>query len=356
MRGYYLLILSISGLIQSGCRETPNVIKKEQESKPTVHTVTARNKQISNDVVLPGKVITDPDRTVHYTSLCSGVVVKTYFALGDKVEKGQVMLEFKSSELSAMQAELVALESDFTVARREETMYSDMLKDGIISEKEMLESVSRVKQLQAMIHKIKSDMSVYGNSTGNGVFSIQAPMSGYVIGRNATVGSTITTESEALFTVANLDVVWVIANVYAANMQHVVPGCEAEITSVSYPGRTFNGHVNHVSHVFHAEDRTLKARIVMDNKELALKPEMNVAVRVNNRECNKHMASVPTDALIFDNNRYYVVVREEDAFKVREVTPHATSNNYTYLATGIHQGEEVVVKNQLLIYSGLKEI
>ena len=238
MKKYHLYILLSGTLAYTSCKEVPTAQKAEQSVMPTVRTVMAQSQQINNDMTLTGTVTTDPDRTISYMPLCNGVVVKTYFALGDKVAKGQVMLEFRSSELSAMQAEKVALEADLKVAQRELEMAQEMLKDGIISEKEMLESASRVQQLQANVNKIKSDMSVYGRSTGDGVFSIQAPMSGYVIGRNATAGSTVTTDSEALFTVADLDVVWVIANVYAANIEQVVPGVAAEITSVSYPGRT----------------------------------------------------------------------------------------------------------------------
>jgi len=66
--------------------------------------------------------------------------------------------------------------------------------------------------------------------------------------------------------------------------------------------------------------------------------------------------AIPSDAIIFDDNRYFVVVEEKtNEYKIREVTLQGHHSKTSYIATGLSEGENVVVKNQLLIYSGLKE-
>ncbi|MCL2436344.1 MAG: efflux transporter periplasmic adaptor subunit, partial [Lentimicrobiaceae bacterium] len=94
---------------------------------------------------------------------------------------------------------------------------------------------------------------------------------------------------------------------------------------------------------------------VMDNKDLMLKPEMSMLITLKDRQ-SQYLPAIPSDALIFDDNRHFVVVEETPgSFVIREVVLQGHNNNISYISAGLEEGENVVVKNQLLIYSGLKE-
>ena len=70
----------------------------------------------------------------------------------------------------------------------------------------------------------------------------------------------------------------------------------------------------------------------------------------------QHSVAIPSDALIFDDNRYFVVVEETaGSFVIREVALRGHNNEISYISSGLSEGENVVIKNQLLIYSELKE-
>lgn len=356
MKHTYLFFTALLSIIVSSCTEHPDKSQEAQEkASRKIYTATAKVKTSSKEILLTGKVTTDPDRTIHYLPLSNGVVTKTYFVLGEKVSKDQVLLDFKSNELSALQAEQISLHGEFTLAQRDLKTAESMYNDQIISEKELIESQNKVRQLQASLARIDADMSVYGSSLENGVFSIKAPTGGYIIAKSASGGSTVTTEGAPLFSIANLDQVWVMANVYTSNIANISEGTSVEITSVAYPDQVFHGKISHLAQVFDSEDKSLKARIILDNPDLKLKPEMSVIVKVQ-QEMTENYISVPSDALIFDDNKYFVVVKNEEALSIREVTPASQSNKQAYLSEGLNQGEEVVIKHQLLIYSGLKEI
>jgi cobalt-zinc-cadmium efflux system membrane fusion protein len=294
--------------------------------------------QPQKEFTLTGKVTADPDRTISYSPLVSGVIVKSYFTLGDRVGKGQTMLDIRSSELSALQSEL-------TIARRNLQSAETLLESGMATEREVVEARSNYAKLQ-------SDLALYGESKGNGIFSIAAPRNGYVIEKYGNAGSTVSAESEPLFSIADLSTVWVVANIYAGNLQFVREGQPVEITSVAYPKEVFKGKINFISQVFDPEDKALKARIVLPNPGLKLKPEMMVVVKLLN-ESHAEMATIPSDAVIFDNNRYFVVAGSRD-FAIRPIVPFDHHNGLTYIAEGLEAGEEVVIKNHLLIYNELK--
>ena len=322
------------------------------ENIKTVKAVLSNQEQ---ELILTGKVEYNPDNIISYIPLISGIVEKTYSSLGDKVQKGQPLLDIRSTELSALQSEKISLEAEEKVAERELKTVQSMFDDHLLSEKELLEAKGKWQQIRASLSRIKSDMSMYGTDKGNGVFTVSAFSSGHIVHKKVSIGSMISPESEAVFTIADLNTVWISANIYANNLLCVQEGMEVEMTTFSYPDELFHGKINSLSQIFDPEERVLKARIIMDNKNLKLKPGMSMLVKLKDHKLQPIMA-IPSDALIFDNNRYFVVVKEtSENFAIREVILQGHNNKITYILSGLVESEEVVISNQLLIYSELKE-
>jgi len=265
-----------------------------------------------------------------------------------------VLMDMRSIELTALQSELIALEGELKVTERELQTVEALYEDKLSSEKELVEAQTRVRQSEAALNKIKADINVFGSDNGNGTFSLKAPVSGYILTKNISSGSTVSADNNPLFTIADLSSVWIVANVNAGDIHFIREGMEADITSTSYPNEYFEGKIDAISQVFDPEDKTLKARIPFPNKNLKFKPEMSVTVRLKNKQ-TEEVVTVPSDILIFDNNTYYAVVRNsEDEFAIRPVVLYGQNRSKTYISEGLSPDEEVVSKNQLLIYSELK--
>lgn len=354
-----IYILSVLALALSCTHVKENQSKTQEEAAINrsffkhVKTVKAELKPQEEELTLAGKVEYDPDKIVNYVPLINGVVTKTYFSLGDQVKQGQVLANVRSLEVNSLHSEKSGLQSELEVARRELKSAESMYKDNMLSESELVEARAKVKQAEASLARVHTDMSVVG-SNGSGSSSIVSPMTGYIINKNITSGSTISPDAESIFTVADLSKVWVIANVYASNLQFVKVGMPVEMSSLSYPGEIFNGTIQSISQVFDSEERVLKARIVMENADLKFKPEMSMTIKLKNNTENTHV-SIPVNALIFDDDKYYVIVEEsKENFKVKEVQLQGHNEETAYILSGLSEGENVVVNNQLLIYSALK--
>jgi cobalt-zinc-cadmium efflux system membrane fusion protein len=306
---------------------------------------------MKTELLLTGKVEYDPDRIIRYAPLVSGVVERTYFALGDKVAKGQPLLDMRSAELSALQADYVAAEAELEVAGRDWQRAQAMYDDKLLPEKELLEAKAKHRQALASLERLKSDRSLYVRKE-NGAFAILSPMTGYVVGKAALSGSPVATDGVPLFTVADLSQVWVTANVYAGDLQAVKSGMPVEVSALSYPDEVFRGKIDALSQVFDPDEKVLKARIVMPNAELKLKPAMSVMVKLKNEGSSR--VAVPTKAIIFDNNRHFVVVEiGSSRFELRRVQPEGHHQQTTYLSAGLTGDERVVVENQLLLFARL---
>ncbi|MDR2586412.1 MAG: efflux RND transporter periplasmic adaptor subunit [Prevotellaceae bacterium] len=69
-----------------------------------VVTTKAVLQPFQKELSLTGKVTADPNKIITYSPLVSGVIVKSYFTLGDRVRRGETMVDIRSSELSGLQS------------------------------------------------------------------------------------------------------------------------------------------------------------------------------------------------------------------------------------------------------------
>ncbi|MDR0437269.1 MAG: efflux RND transporter periplasmic adaptor subunit [Bacteroidales bacterium] len=353
-----LLNLTIAFLVMFvGCKskseEPENNNAAFLESVKIEKVVLANRKEA---LMLTGKVENSRDQTINFIPLVSGTVGQVFFSLGDKVTKGQNLISLRSADLNELYSEQISAEAELRIAKREYQSAKALFEDKMLSERELFEAEANVAQAEAEVNRIKNTLSIYGADNQTGLFMIKSPMSGYILDKQMlSPGSNISAESdEPLFTISDLSSVWVIANVYPSDLRHVKIGMSAEITTLSYPGEVFHGKINAMSQIFDPEEKVLKARIVMPNKDLKLKPEMFVEVKLKN-EVEQLYIAIPSDALIFDENKHFVVVCTSfETFENREVVVQSQHNNTSYIKLGLEENEEVVVKNQLLIYSGLK--
>lgn len=328
-------------------------LDKELKSKITIDTL--KKEPITETITLTGNVSYNTDNVVQFTSLISGVVTKTYFSLGDYVKKGQVLAEIKSTELNGLQSENRSLQSQLAVAQRQLQSTKSMFQDGIASQKDLLSAENDVNVLKSSLENIRENLNLYSASSEKSVFQIKAPGNGYIVEKNMSTGMQISSESQSLFTISDLNEVWVMVNIYATNMQSIKENMAVKIKTLAYPDEIFNGKISSLSNVFDSEERVLKARIVMQNKDLKLKPGMSADIIINKEVSDKQAVAVPNKAMIFDNNRNFLLVYKDDCnLEVREVEPSAKNDQVLYFDKGIQENEKIITKNQLLIYERLK--
>ncbi len=311
-------------------------------------------KKITEDISLTGSVETNPDKVIHFVSLVGGIISKTYFSLGDTVKKGQVLAEIRSTELSALDAEFQSLNSQIKVAEVKLLSVERMFKDEISSQKELIEAQTELAILKSERQKVASNLNIFSASSGKDVFLIKAPKTGIITDTSIATGTQISAEGAPLFTISDLSEIWVLVNVYATNIESIQAGIEVNISSLSYPDEIFKGTIKTISQVLDNEAKVLKARVVLNNEDLKLKPGMLVDV-VAEKKFDSDGISISTDAMVFDQNQNFVVVYKTDCdVEIRKVELLNSNKKETFLISGLQENEKIISKKQLLIYEQLK--
>lgn len=325
----------------------------DEKTKNIVEFITATKQPVTTGIHLTGSIEANPDKEVHFVSLVEGIIAHTYFAVGDAVTKGQVLAEMQSPELASLQAALSSYSAQIEIAKVNLAAKQQMFKDGISSNKELAEARNELRILQAEKQKVQANLSLFSASSTKNVFQIKAPASGIITAKNINSGFTVTNQTGPLFSIANLNDVWAMANIYATDIAHVKNAMEVEIKTISYPNEVFKGKIDVIGQVLDQETKVLKARIVLNNKDFKLKPGMLADILVLKKTDQKEIA-VPTASIVFFNNKNYALVYKDNCnIQAREITSLSQTGDITYIKNGVAENEKIISKNQLLIFEAL---
>ena len=311
-----------------------------------VRTAIVEKKTIEHTVRTVGRVSFDEQRLVRMHPKTAGWIEKLYVdKTGQSIKKDAILLSIYSPQLVSSQQEyLLALQNL-------ETLGKSPLEEIRKGAEQLLESsLERLELLDVPQHQIK-ELRQTGKIKKS--LHIHSPASGIVMSVGARQGQYVTPKTE-LYMLADLNKIWVYVDIYEQELPWVRVGDKAEMQLAGIPGRTFTGKVGFIYPYAEAKTRTIKVRVVFNNRDLALKPDMFADVTVFGGH-QKEAIVIPSQAVIRSGTREQVfVVRAPGKFEPRVVKLGITSEGQTQVLEGIKEGEEVVTSAQFLIDSESK--
>jgi cobalt-zinc-cadmium efflux system membrane fusion protein len=319
----------------------------------TIEIDTVTTSKVLNSLNLTGKVDFNEDQVIKIFPPISGLVSDIKVMLGDYVKKGQTLAEIKSVEMAGYSNDFSMAKSNLEIAKKTLDATNDMYKSGLASQRDQLTAQENYNQALSSLQKAERVLTLNGGSL-NGDYTVKSPIDGFVVEKQVNNNMIIRTDNATgLFTISDLKNVWVMANVYESNIANVKMGDSVQVTTLSYPGKIFQGKVDRIMNVLDPSNKVMKLRIVLPNPGYLLKPEMFASVVVRNTE-NKKMISIPFRDLIFDHSQYYVLVYKSPSdISIRPVQVMNTVGDCSFISEGLTEGEKLIGTQPLLIYQEL---
>lgn len=316
----------------------------------------AKAQTVKNKVLLSGKVQADEDKWVKVFPVVSGVVQQLHVELGDYVTKGQVLAVIQSSELADYQGQLSFAQSGVTLAEKNLASSKELFKAGLATEKDVVAAETELDKARAELKKTQQTTSIYG-AHSNAVQTLTAPISGYIVEKNVTDKMQYRADGmQSFFTIANLDEVWVMANVFESDIAKIKEGYDAEIAVIAYKDKKFTGKIDRIFSVLDPQSRVMKVRIRINNTDKLLRPEMFAQISVKYDDGSNQLPAIPSSAMIFDKNKNYVMVYKDNCnIETRQVEIFDSIGDTTYIKSGVQEGEKVISSYQLLIYDAIND-
>jgi len=298
-------------------------------------------------LVLPAMVESDPARTVKVLPPVTGRLVELKVQLGERVVQGQELAIIDSGDLAQAYSDVEKAQSSVTLTKKALDRQLGLLKigGGAIKDREQAESdysqaVAEFDRAQTRLRSIGVSAEQIANSR---LLTMKAPVAGSLIDLQVAPGAFLNDVTAAAMTIANLDTIWVTANVPEKDISFVYNGQTVNVTFPSYPGKVFSGKVLFVSDVVEPDTRRTKVRIAFDNPDKMMKPNMFANATFVAPAMSQLI--VPTSALLMTNDRTSVFVEvAEWAFERREVDVAYQEGPTAMVKSGLQPGERIVVK------------
>ena len=218
---------------------------------------------VSGEFRALGRVAIDETRVRKMNVKVEGFVEKLFVDfVGKPVAKGQPLFSLYSPEFVSAQREyLLALKTQ------------KALSGGSLeaSGGALLESARRRLTLWDVPKEAIDNLEKTGEVLR--ALTLRSPISGIVTAKNVVEGARIT-PADIPFEITDLSRIWLLVDVYEAELDRAKVGMPADLTIQSAPGKTFKGRVAFVDPIMDPKTRTAKARVEFANPKGELKPEM----------------------------------------------------------------------------------
>lgn len=317
-------------------------VADEMRAHIGIVTVPVERRTIGREIRTVGRVEANEQTLHHIHTKVQGWIERLYADFeGAEVRAGGPLLSLYSPELLATEEEyLIALAA-------EDELGGSSDPDARLRGMNLRSIAERRLRLFDVPQEEIDRLRATGEPSRTITFT--SPVSGYVTMLNVRHGMEVHGEME-LMTIADLSVVWVTADVYENEMEGIREGLPVSIEMKQIPGRRFEGRIEYVYPYLEAQARTNRIRVVLPNRDLALKPGMygDVVIRTPGIDA----LSVPVDAVIRTGLRDVVYVEQSPgAFAQREIRLGPQHGDRYVVVEGLRRGEKVVARGAFFLDS-----
>ncbi len=313
-------------------------------------------------VVTSGRVTFDDLKVAHVMSPVTGRVSRIEAQPGQRVKQGDTLAVIESPDVGSAFSDLEKAQADFISAEKDFNRQKELFDVHAGSQRDLEAAQGNFAKAKAELQRAKKKAQLLragGANAGSQNYVLRAPIGGEVIARNVNPGAEVQGQYSGgtvleLFTIGELDTVWVMADLFEMDLGRVKQGTECLVKVVAYPGRVFKGVADWVSDTLDPATRTAKVRCKLDNADRSLKPEMyaTAALAVDRQRA----LALPRSAILHlgDQTMAFVEIGKAPDGRIRfERRPVAVNEelggDYLPVIRGIAAGEKVVTQGAILL-------
>ena len=266
----------------------------------------------------------------------SGTLDHVYVDMGSPVRRGQMLALIDTTELfqTRQQAAATAQNARLTY-RRTKDLYDQTLVAA--QDIENAEAAMKVAVAALDIATTRLDYA-----------RITAPFSGTITKKFLDPGAVVSALTSTLFTLMNPDRMKIIINILEQDIPRVTMGLEASVSVDAFPGKKFTGTVSKFSQAVDLSTRTMAVEVDIPNPGHLLAPGMFATVSLNVGQKNDAL-TLPTQALLKDDQGLYVYIARQDTARRARVTAGSEQNSRTEILSGLEGTEDVITTGQQFV-------
>ena len=323
--------------------------KSPLRSELVVQPVEMRD--VPHAMVFPATVEADTARMANVLPSLTGKVVELKVGLGDRVTRGQLLAVIDSGDLAQAYADADKARDALDLAKKSLDRARGVQTAGGAAVKDLEAAQSGYNQALAESNRAQTRLAAVGGVSGAHAaraMNVTAPVSGYVTALSVSPGVYVNDPTAAMLTIANLDTVWITANVPESDVALVAKGQPVDAVLPAYPDQVFHGRVSFVSPLLQPDTRRDMVRVAVANPDGRLKPNMFASASFDIPQ--PAQVFVPESALLMNNDSTTVFVEVSPwTFARRTVELSYDETAGARVVKGLQAGDRVIVKGGVLL-------
>lgn len=278
---------------------------------------------------------------IHMAPASPGRIEKIFVEVGNRVNKGDLLVQMDRTQLHQAEVQLRTLQADF---RRFDTLQ----KVGSIAQQQYDQLKSQLEILQANVDFLRENTK------------LQAPFNGVVSGKYFESGEMFSgapntmVGKAAIISLVQIDRLKAVVPVSERYFPMVKMGMEAVVSSDIYPGRVFTGRIFRIHPTVDAASRTFNVEIVIENRDGALRPGMFIRASFDIDQVEAMvLPAIAVLKLQGSNDRYLFVEENGKARRIPVTVGKRFDDNVEVISDQLKKGDRVIVSGQARLLDGV---
>jgi membrane fusion protein, heavy metal efflux system len=331
-----------------------------------VEPVARRDFEILKTAI--GSIDFDENMLVQVFSQYPGKILKAFYNVGDDVKQGDILFTVDSPDLLQAESTLLASAGVLELQKKVLARATGLLKAGGSAQKDIDQATSDEQTAEGNFKAARDAVKIFGRNDAqidqivanrkiDSTLSIPSPISGRVVSRSAASGFlTQPGNPPAPFSVADISIMWMIANVIESDAPAYRVGQPVEVEVAAYPHKIFKGHVTTVGSIIDPNSRRQLVRSEVEDPENLLRSGMYATFVIRVGDVT-HSIAVPEDGVVRegDGTMTVWVTRDKRHFVKRAVRIGLRQNGWTQILDGVQSGETVVTEGAVFLNNMLSD-
>jgi cobalt-zinc-cadmium efflux system membrane fusion protein len=294
-----------------------------------------------------GVVQAIPSRYAEIASPFAGRIVKSFVKLGQKVSPGSPVFEISSPDFFETSKTYFQAKQEMELAQKNLNRERDLLSHKVGVAKDFEEAEVNYELQKKEYENALAAMKVYhidpDNATLGQPLIVRSPIAGEIVKADIVIGQYIKDDADALAIVADLDKIWIKAQVKEKDIPMISQIADIQINLSALPDTPVDGKIYYTGELLDEETRSVEVIIECENREHRIKPFMYGTVQFVNTPLQAII--VPNSAVLQDEESRYVIVSEGgNKFRKTNVKVASADEKQTIILSGITGGEQIVAE------------
>lgn len=303
---------------------------------------------------LNARITYDDNHTARVYSPVAGRVLKIKVEAGQAVKKGDTLLQLDAPDFAAAAADDSKARADLSHKQQAYERAKQLYEAKGLAQRDVEAAEADLHQAEAEALRAKARLNNLSGNSGDGQFSLRAPLSGIISERQVSAGSEVRPDAATpLFVITDPQHLWVLIDLPERQLGKVKVGQPVFIEVDAYPDDIFYGRVTVVGETLDPLTRRIQVRCYVNNPQHKLKPEMYARVTpdVDNEA---RLPRIPNSALFTQGVASYVFVElSPGVLQRRKVELALQDHEYAYVKQGLNAQDRIVTSGALLLNSEL---